>query len=57
MLWVHPDTFSAGSKFEVGRLDREKLNEKKIHLGFYLGKCEVSQIQWEAVMGEKPNQV
>ena len=56
MLWVHPGTFTAGSpKSEIGRLDREKLNEKKIHLGFYLGKYEVSQVQWEAVMGKNPS--
>ena len=56
MLWVHPGSFNAGSpKSEIGRLDREKLKEKKIHLGFYLGKYEVSQVQWESVMGMNPS--
>jgi len=44
MLWVQPGSFK-----------REKKQEKHIYLGFYLGKYEVSQVQWEAVMRQNPS--
>jgi len=56
MLWVHPGTFTAGSpKTEIGRGGNENQREKKINFGFYLGKFEVSQVQWESVMGNNPS--
>lgn len=56
MLWVHPGTFTAGSpKSEIGRVGNENQREKRINFGFYLGKFEVSQVQWESVMGNNPS--
>ena len=47
MLWVKPGTFKMG----------EKGNQYQVTLteGFYLGKYEVTQAEWEQVMGNNPS--
>ena len=47
MLWVKPGTFMMG----------EKGNQYQVTLteGFYLGKYEVTQAEWEQVMGNNPS--
>ena len=51
MLWVEPGTFTMGSpETEPGRSDNETLREVTLTKGFYLGKYEVTQAQYEAVM-------
>jgi formylglycine-generating enzyme required for sulfatase activity len=52
MLWVEPGTFTMGSPItETGRLsDRETEHNVSLTQGFYLGKYEVTQAQYEAVM-------
>jgi formylglycine-generating enzyme required for sulfatase activity len=57
MIWVEPGTFTMGSPVtEEGRnpdpnqIGTEKLHEVTLTKGFYLGKYEVTQAQYEAVM-------
>jgi formylglycine-generating enzyme required for sulfatase activity len=51
MLWVEPGTFTMGSPpTEVGRGSNETEHNVTLTKGFYLGKYEVTQAQYEAVM-------
>jgi formylglycine-generating enzyme required for sulfatase activity len=52
MLWVEPGTFTMGSPTtEAGRqADREDEHNVSLTKGFYLGKYEVTQAQYQAVM-------
>jgi len=56
MIWVEPGTFTMGSpKREVGRMGNETQHEVTLTKGFYLGKYEVTQEQYEKVMGKNPS--
>jgi len=53
-VWIDPGSFRMGS-------DDKKADEKPAHMvtlskGFYLQTTEVTQSQWEAVMGTNPSQ-
>ncbi|MDR3110408.1 MAG: formylglycine-generating enzyme family protein [Planctomycetaceae bacterium] len=49
-------TFTMGSPFdEKGRGDNEVQREVTLTKGFYMGETEVTQEQWEAVMGRNPS--
>ena len=52
-VWIKPGSFAMGSPAsEPGRLvDEGPQHEVTITHGFYLGKFEVTQAQWESVMG------
>ena len=51
MIWCPPGTFLMGSsETEVGRGTKETQHEVTLTTGFYLGKYEVTQAQYEAVM-------
>jgi formylglycine-generating enzyme required for sulfatase activity len=51
MLWVEPGTFTMGSPTsEAGRGLNETEHNVTLTKGFYLGKYEVTQAQYEAVM-------
>ena len=51
MIWVEPGTFMMGSpETEAGRSNDETQHEVTLTKGFYLGKYEVTQAQYEAVM-------
>ena len=51
MIWVEPGTFTMGSpESEAGRSTNETQHEVTLSNGFYLGKYEVTQAQYEAVM-------
>jgi formylglycine-generating enzyme required for sulfatase activity len=55
MCWIPPGEFLMGSpEDEPFRKDNEKQHLVTITQGFWLGKCQVNQTQWEAVMGSKP---
>ena len=56
MVWIEPGTFDMGSpSSEEGRHNNEgPVHSVRISEGFYLGKYEVTQGQWEAVMGTRP---
>ena len=56
MIWVNPGTFTMGSpESEVGRFESEIQRQVTLSKGFYLGKREVTQAQWERVMGTNPS--
>ena len=56
MLWVEPGTFTMGSpESEVGRGSVETQHEVTLTNGFWLGKYEVTQAQYEAVMTGNTN--
>jgi formylglycine-generating enzyme required for sulfatase activity len=51
MIWVEPGTFTMGSPTtEAGRSSSETQHEVTLTQGFYLGKYEVTQAQYEVVM-------
>jgi formylglycine-generating enzyme required for sulfatase activity len=57
MVLIQPGLFMMGSSMEErGRSDNEwPLNEVSITKPFYMGKYEVTQAQWDAVMGKNPS--
>jgi hypothetical protein len=52
MIWCPPGTFTMGSPTSEAGRDADRENEHNVSLtkGFYLGKYEVTQAQYEAVM-------
>ena len=55
-VWVPPGRFRMGSpEGETGRRDDEGPWMVTLTKGFWLGKYEVTQAQWEAVMGVNPS--
>ena len=51
MIWVSPGTFTMGSPTtEWGRASDETQHQVTLTNGFYLGKYEVTQAQYQAVM-------
>ena len=56
MLWCPPGIFHAGSPpDEESRDFDEILREVTLTNGFWLGKHEVTQTQWEKIMGNNPS--
>ena len=56
MLWIKPGTFEMGSpSSEKDRGGDETRHTVTLTKGFYLGKHEVTQSQWEKVMGSNPS--
>ncbi|MXV85063.1 formylglycine-generating enzyme family protein, partial [Candidatus Poribacteria bacterium] len=54
-VWIATGTFWMGSpSSEAGGRSDEALHEVEISSGFWLGRYEVTQGQWEAVMGTRP---
>ena len=51
-VWIEPGVFQMGSN--TGRSDESPRHEVEISRGFWLGKYEITQGQWEAVMGTTP---
>ena len=57
MIWIEPGTFMMGSPDdELGRdSEKETLHEVTLTTGYWVGKYEVTQSQYEAVMGTNPS--
>jgi formylglycine-generating enzyme required for sulfatase activity len=58
MIWISAGSFQMGSpKTEEGRPkgDQELLHTVRLTKGFWLGKYEVTQDQWQAVMESNPS--
>ena len=56
MIYVAPGSFMMGSpSSEDGRNDDEKQHRVTLTKGFWLGKYEVTQKQWQSVMGDNPS--
>ncbi len=55
MIWIEPGTFIMGSpEDELGRQDDETLHQVTLTQGYWLGKYEVTQAQYRAIMGSNP---
>jgi formylglycine-generating enzyme required for sulfatase activity len=55
LVWCPPGAFMMGSPAtEKGRENGETLHKVTLTKGFWIGKYEVTQTQWQQVMGEKP---
>jgi len=55
-VWCAPGTFTMGSPAEEkGRSDDEKQHAVTLTKGFWIGKYEVTQAQWEAVIPINPS--
>ena len=55
-VWIPAGTFLMGSPMnEEGRNNDERQHEVRISDGFWMGKYEVTQGEWEAVMGTNPS--
>jgi formylglycine-generating enzyme required for sulfatase activity len=56
MIWINPGTFIMGSpEDELGRGRDETQHEVTLTQGYWLGKYEVNQAQYKAVMGTNPS--
>ena len=56
LVWCPPGSFTMGSPAsEQGRYDDETQHPVTLTKGFWLGKYEVTQRQWESVMGTNPS--
>jgi formylglycine-generating enzyme required for sulfatase activity len=56
LVYIPPGTFQMGSPSgERGRASWESLHEVNLTRGYYLGKYEVTQAQWVALMGSNPS--
>ncbi|MCG3174264.1 MAG: Serine/threonine-protein kinase pkn1 [Myxococcota bacterium] len=56
MVWIAPGAFMMGSpSTEEGREDDETQHLVTLTKGFWLGKHQVTQAQWRAVMGGDPS--
>ena len=57
MIYVEGGSFDMGATYEQG--SNAGRDEKPVHSvtlsGYYIGKCEVTQELWEAVMGSNPS--
>ena len=52
-VWIGPGVFQMGS--DDGVSDERPVHEVEISRGFWLGKYEVTQGEWESVMGRNPS--
>ena len=56
LAWIPPGEFMMGSPMnEPGRSVDERLHRVKLTKGFWMGKYEVTQEQWQRVMGNNPS--
>ena len=56
MIWIEPGTFMMGSpRNEPGRWNTEVQHEVTLTKGYWMGKYEVTQAQYEAVTGSNPS--
>ena len=53
--WVPAGEFDMGSTSDEADSDEQPVTRVRISTGFYMGKHEVTQGQWEAVMGTNPS--
>ena len=56
LIWCEPGSFMMGSpESEEGRGRDETLHKVTLTKGFFLGQKEVTQEQWEKIMGKNPS--
>jgi len=59
MIWIEPGTFLMGSPVDEPdrRAHLEQQHQVTLARGFWLGKNEVTQKQWQSVMGDNPAKI
>jgi formylglycine-generating enzyme required for sulfatase activity len=55
LVWIPPGTYLQGSFF-AGHYDEEPAHRVMIPRGFWMGKYEVTQVQYAGVTGQNPSQ-
>ena len=56
MVWIKPGNFVMGSPTnEIGRWEDERQWPCNVNMGFWLGKYEVTQAQYKAIIGNNPS--
>ncbi len=58
LVWLEPGRFSMGRPVEtrgIGGRTRQRGRMVSITRGFWMGRTEITQAQWHAVMGTKPS--
>ena len=56
MVWCPPGSFQMGSPLSEENRDSDEMQHNvTLTQGFWMGKYEVTQRQWESVMGENPS--
>jgi formylglycine-generating enzyme required for sulfatase activity len=53
---IQASTFQMGSNYRDTFNDKKPAHQMRISRPFYLGKYEVTQDQWQAIMGDNPSQ-
>ena len=57
LIWIEPGTFTMGSpEDEMGRFDDEAQHEVTLTKGYWLGKYEITQAQYRAIMPSNPSE-
>ena len=54
-VWVPPGQFQMGSTSSEADDDEQPVTQVRISRGFWMGKYEVTQAQWQSVMGSNPS--
>jgi len=55
MVWIEPGSFTMGSPAsETGRDSDETQHQVTLTQGFWLGKYEVTNVEWKSLMGTEP---
>ena len=54
-VWIPPGELVMGSTSQHADPDEQPLTRARLSRGFWMGKYEVTQSQWEAVMGNNPS--
>ena len=54
-VWIPPGEFRMGSTSRHADPDEKPVTRVRITRGFWMGKYEVTQAQWQAVMGSNPS--
>jgi formylglycine-generating enzyme required for sulfatase activity len=55
MKWIPAGTFTMGSPYGVGEDDEHPQHTVRLSRGFWMMEHEVTQGEWEAVMGSNPS--
>ena len=56
LVWVPAGEFRMGSTSSEAAGDEQPVTQVRISRGFWLGKYEVTQSEWQAVMGSNPSE-
>ncbi len=55
LVWVAPGSFDMGANDSDAKKDEKPVHKVTLTKGYWIGKTEVTQKQWEAVMGDNPS--